>query len=107
MAIVPLKQTVYVRKLITDTSDGWDVETHGEPIEYKARATEQVEKVMNQLGEEVTSSVKILFDKLPDINYDDIVSFTNELGVKIERQPLSIRPIRMVNGKPTLTAVHL
>lgn len=107
MAIVPLKQTVYVRKLITDTSDGWDVEEYGEPIEYKARATEQVEKVMNQLGEEVTASVKILFDKLPDISYDDIVSFTNELGVKIERQPLSIRPVRMVNGKPTLTAVHL
>ncbi len=107
MAIVPLKQTVYVRKLITDTNDGWDVDTHGEPIEYKARATEKVETVTNQLGDEVTASVKILFDKLPDISYDDIVSFTNELGVKIEHQPLSIRPIRMVNGKPTLTAVHL
>ena len=107
MAIVPLKQTVYVRKLIASNNDGWDVETYGDAVEYKARATEQVEKVMNKLGEEVTASVKILFDKLPDINYDDIVSFTNELGVKIERQPLSIRPIRMVNGKPTLTAVHL
>jgi len=107
MAIVPLKQTVYVRKLIAGNNDGWGVEEYGEPIEYKARATEQVEKVMNQLGEEVTASVKILFDKLPDINYGDIVSYTNELGVKIERQPLSIRPIRMVNGKATLTAVHL
>ena len=107
MAIVPLKQTVYVRKLSADNSDGWDVDEYGESIEYKVRATEQVEKVMNKLGEEVTASVKILFDKLPDISYDDIVIFTNELGVKIERQPLSIRPIRMVNGKTTLTAVHL
>lgn len=107
MAIIPLKQKVYVRKLITETTDGWGVETLGEPIEYRTRATEQIEKVTNQLGEEVTASVKIHFDKVPDIAYDDYVSFTNENGVKIERQPLSIRPIRMVNGKPTLTVVHL
>lgn len=107
MAIIPLKQTVYVLKLTTKTTDGWDVETPGEPIEYKARATEKIETVTNQLGEEVTASVKILFDKVPDIAYEDYVSFTNENGIKIERQPLSIRPIRMVNGKPTLTVVHL
>ena len=87
--------------------DDWDEEVYGEAIEYKVRATEKVEIVTNQLGDEVTASVKLLFDKLPDISYNDQITFVNELGVKIERKPLSIKPIRMVNGKATLTAVWL
>lgn len=107
MAIIPLKQTVTVRKLINVDDDGWDDEMWSEPILHKVRATEKVEIVMNALGEEKTASVKLLFDKLPDIAYTDEITYENELGVKITRNPLSIKPIRMVNGKPTLTAVHL
>ena len=107
MAIIPLKQKVYVRKMTTQTDDGWDTEVLGEPIEYKARVVETVEVVTNQLGEQVTSTVKILFDKVPNITYQDYISFTNEVEIKTERQPISIRPIRMINGKPTLTVVNL
>lgn len=107
MAIIPLKQTVTVRKLITGENDGWGEDTWSDPIPYNARATERVEIVTNRLGEEVTASVKLLFDKLPDINYEDEITYINELDVKITRSPLSIKPIRMVNGKPTLTAIHL
>lgn len=107
MAIIPLKQTVTVRKLVKVDDDGWDEETWSEPITHKVRATEKVEIVMNALGEEKTASVKLLFDKLPDIAYTDEITYENELGVKITRTPLSIKPIRMVNGKSTLTAVHL
>lgn len=107
MAIIPLKQTVTVRKLVKVDDDGWDEETWSQPIAHKVRATEKVEIVMNALGEEKTASVKLLFDKLPDIAYTDEITYENELGVKITRTPLSIKPIRMVNGKSTLTAVHL
>jgi len=107
MAIIPLKQTAYVRKFTDGNDDGWGVEEYGEPIEYKVRATEQFETVTNSLGEEVTSSVKLTFDKLPDIRERDLVSYTNELGVTIEREPITIKPVRMVNGKPSLTNVYL
>lgn len=107
MAIIPLKQTITVRKLIKSDNDGWETEDWSEPIPYKVRATEKVEIIMNPLGEEKTASVKLLFDKLPDIAYTDEITYENELGVKITRAPLSIKPIRMVNGKSTLTAVHL
>lgn len=107
MAIVPLKQTVTVRKWLADNDDGWSVEDWSEPITYKVRATERVEIVTNPIGEEKTASVKLLFDKLPDITYVDEITYINELDVKITRTPLSIKPIRMVNGKPTLTAIHL
>lgn len=107
MAIIPLKQTVTVRKYLADNADGWSVDEYGEPIEYKVRATEKFEVVTNALGEEVTASVKITFDKLPDISHDDEITYTNELGVTVKRKPLSIKPTRMPNGKPTLTAVYL
>lgn len=107
MAIIPLKQTVIVRKWTDGSHDGWGEGGFGKPIEYKVRATEKVEIVTNQLGEEVTASVKLLFDKLPDIKYEDEITYINELNVKIMRTPLSIKPIRMVNGKTTLTAIHL
>lgn len=107
MPIIPLKQHAYVEKWTDGNDDGWGTGGFGEPIEYKVRASETIEKVTNQLGEEVVASVKLIFDKLPDISYADRISFTNENGVTISREPLSMKPIRMVNGKPTLTAIYL
>lgn len=107
MAIIPLRQTASVRKYIADNNDGWATDDYAEPVDYAVRATERFEVVTNQLGEEVTASLKLLFDKLPDINYNDKVSYTNELGVTIEREPISIKPTRMINGKATLTSVFL
>lgn len=107
MAIIPLKQKASVRKYIADNNDGWATDDYAEPVEYAVRATERFEVVTNQLGEEATASVKLLFDKMPDINYNDIVSYTNELGVTIERKPISIKYTRMINGKPTLTSMFL
>lgn len=107
MAIIPLKQTVTVRKWLADNDDGWANEDWSAPTTYKVRATEKVEIVTNQLGEEKTASVKLLFDKLPDITYADEITYINEMDVKVTRTPLSIKPIRMINGKPTLTAIYL
>lgn len=107
MPIVPLKQKAFVRKYIADNNDGWATDNYAEPVEYTVRATERFQVVTNRLGVEATASVKLLFDKLPDINYNDIVSYTNELGDTIEREPISIKPTRMINGKPTLTSVFL
>lgn len=107
MAIIPLKQTATVRKYNSNYNDGWDVEQYGDAIEFKVRATEKFELVTNQLGEEITSSVKLTFDKFPDIGYDDLVAYENEHGDRIERKPIAIKPVRMVNGKPTLTGVWL
>lgn len=107
MAIVPLKQKAFVRKYIADNNDGWATDDYAEPVEYTVRATERFEVVTNQLGEEVTASLKLLFDKMPDVGYDDMFSFTNELGHTIERKPISIKYTRMVNGKVALTSVFL
>lgn len=107
MAIIPLKQKASVRKYLADNNDGWATDDYAEPVDYAVRATERFEVVTNQLGEEVTASVKLTFDKMPDVGYDDMFSYTNELGHTIERKPISIKPTRMINGKATLTSVFL
>jgi len=107
MPMLPLRQKAFVRKYIADNNDGWATDDYAEPIEYAVRATERFEVVTNQLGEEVTASVKLTFDKMPDVGYDDMFSYTNELGHTIERKPISIKPTRMINGKATLTSVFL
>lgn len=105
MAIIPLKQRVTVHK--PDITDDWGEVTAQPPITLKCRADEKTEVVVGQTGEEVVSGVSFLFDKLPNISYDDVIEFTNELGVSVKRKPVKIEPIRMINGKPTLTAVYL
>lgn len=107
MPLIPLKQTVMVRIWTEGSNDGWDAGGYGEPIEFKVRASETIEKVTNELGEEVVASVKLTFDKLPAIGYNDEITYTNENGVTIKRTPLSIKSTRMINGKPTLTTIYL
>ena len=105
MAIIPLKQTVNVHK--PGGRNEWGEVTGGEVIAMKCRADERSEIVKNVAGAEVLSGVQLLFDKLPNIAYDDVIEFTNELDVTVKRKPVKIEPIRMPNGKPTLTAVYL
>jgi len=107
MAMIPLKQTVTRYRTTVVDNDGWGTEETTEQLTLYCRAEESVEIVINNLGEEVRTSVTLLFDKLPDIRYTDEIEYTNELGVTIKRNPQRISPIRMINGKPTLTRVYL
>lgn len=105
MAIVPLKQNVTITKPGAD--DGWGGTTPGAVIPYKARVTEETNVVTNQYGEEATTSLRIILDKLPEISYDDVILYENELGVKVERKPVSIEVKRGLNGKALLTEVFV
>lgn len=105
MPLVGMHQTVIVTK--AGVSDGWGHEKPGELIEYKARVSEQTKIVKNNLGKEAVSSMTILFDKLPDISYDDTIEFTNELGVTIKRKPLAIQPKRLLSGRAAITEVNV
>ncbi len=105
MAIVPMKQTATIRR--PGATDEWGETTSPEYIfTLKCRVDERTQVVQNRLGDEVVSGMELLFDKLADIRYDDVISYMNELGVTVERTPIKIEPIRMINGKPAMTAVY-
>lgn len=106
MALVPLKQTVVVTKASGGT-DGWGKPVPGVDVPHKVRATEETRVVTNQAGEEAVTQARIIFDKLPDLSYDDAITFENELGVTIKRSPVRIEVKRGLNGKPLITEVFL
>lgn len=105
MPIVPLKQTVTVTK--PAFADGWGVLIPGAANVLKARVSEGTRVVTNRYGDEAVSSMTVLLDKLADVSYDDTITYTNELGVTIERTPISIQPKRGINGKAILTEVFV
>lgn len=103
--IVPLKQTALIHK--PDVYDDWGDIVRQPSYELICRAVERTEVVKNQQGQEVVSSVKIRFDRMQDIRYDDAIEYTNEIGVTIKRKPLSIGYNRWFDGKAVFTVVHL
>ena len=105
MALIPLKQSVLIHK--PAIVDDWGEFTSLPPVSLKCRADERTDVVKNQLGAEVVSGVQLMFDKIPAITYDDVIEYKNELDVTVKRKPIKIEPIRMINGKPTLTQVYL
>lgn len=104
MPLIPLKQTVKVTR--RSGFDEWGESAGESTVIMKCRVDEIEQVVTNQLGEEAQSSMQLIFNKLADIQYEDEIEYTNELGHVFRREPIKIEPIRMINGKPTLTFVY-
>lgn len=104
MALVPLKQTIHVIRQVDEDKYGEPI--YAAPIPMKSRVDEEINKVPNQLGDEVVSGMMVYLDKLADIRYDDVIEYTNELGMTIRRSPIKIEPVRMFSSKPNMTLVY-
>ena len=114
-----MKQTITVTRALTDPVDGSSrLDDWGNPIPddiftLKCRVDEGNRLSTNRNaglvrdGDVVSSFVRILFDKLADIKYDDMLTFENELGEIITGKPKEINVRRNVGGKPILTEVKL
>lgn len=105
MAIIPLKQTVEVTK--AGVSDGWGNAVPGEVVTLKARVTEETNIVTNQAGEEAVTGLRIILDKLADISYDDVITYTNELDVTVARKPVKIGIKRWLSSKAAITELFV
>lgn len=115
MALIPLKQTINLYKAVGH--DEWGVMVYAEPIAMKCRVDESTELLdtsgestgltMHEVGGEKSNALSIMFNRYPDISYDDYIEYVNEFGIAIKRKPTKIEPIRLINGKVTLTVVSL
>jgi hypothetical protein len=108
MAVLPLKQTVIIKR--GDVLDDWGNVLPEHSITLKCRIEEGValrsyRSVGMTSSEVVVATARILFDKLADIRTTDTLVFTNELGVTTEKNPIEINVKRGANGKPILTEV--
>lgn len=112
MALVPMKQLITI-----DHAAGEELDIWGKPLvpprstTYKCRVDEgsylTVDQSQGSTGDRVVASAKITLDKLVGIGYDDVITYTNELGHGISRKPMKIDVKRGFNGKPMLTVVMI
>lgn len=115
MAILPLKQTVTIKR--KGEVDRWGNEiTPPTEFELKCRIEEGAKLTRRTsaqsgatqtLSEEVVSSAQILFDKYADIRLTDELYYTDESGNERKYLPLNINRIRGLNGKTLLTEVEV
>ncbi|WP_350303561.1 hypothetical protein [Bacillus pumilus] len=107
-----MRQTVTVKRL-SDERDVWgNPATEAEEFTLKCRIDEgsiAVKTRSNSIikSEETVASARILLDRLADVRYTDIISYTNELGETMEKRPKEINPKRHIGGKAIMTEVLL
>lgn len=90
--------------------DDWGNATPGETLTFKCRLDEgsqvrQYRSAGTTSSETIVATARILLDKLVDIRETDTISYTNELGMTIEKMPKEINVKRNNAGKPILTEV--
>lgn len=111
MAILPMKQTITIKR--AKTFDDWGNPSEIEEVTLKCRIEEgtQIKRYLGGTGngtsssENVVESARILIDKLADIRETDTIVFTNELGKTIVKSPNAINVKRGISGNPLYTEV--
>ncbi len=106
-----MRQTITVKRP-SDELDVWGNPAGVEEITLKCRIDEGSTAVKSRnngviRSEEAVASARIILDRLADVRYTDVVSFTNELGETIEKRPKEINVKRHIDGKALLTEVYL
>ncbi|MBU8715396.1 hypothetical protein KM924_23115 [Brevibacillus parabrevis] len=121
MAIIPLKQRVIVTPVLRDTdgnpmTDEYDRPINGDPFTLKCRFTQGTKLVRSSTGtggvhgitaQEVVSVGAFIFDKHPNLTYDDKLTYTDDNGNKIDYRPLNIAVKPWLNGKSLITVVDV
>ncbi|MEH7521690.1 hypothetical protein V7149_00185 [Bacillus sp. JJ1503] len=115
MALIPLKQTVTIKR--KGETDRWGSEITP-PVEFTlkcrveegaklTRRTTQQPGAVQTLSEEVVSSARFLLDKFADVRLTDELFYTDESGNTRNYLPINIVRTRGLNGKALLTEVEV
>lgn len=116
MALIPLKQTVTIKR--PGTVDKWGNPTSSTRFTLPCRIVEgtKLTRRTSSQGEggsvsvnamEVVSTAQIYLDKLADIQLTDEIYYTDDNGNTRLYKPISIEVKRGLNGKALLTVVNV
>ncbi|PEF03391.1 hypothetical protein COM97_27000 [Bacillus thuringiensis] len=110
MAIVPMKQEIKKTRSSGELN-AWGKPEKVETVVLKCRATEgshtTTDRSSKIVGATIVCELKLIFDKLADITYDDEISYVNEAETEFKGRPKNIKISRDLGGKPILTTVYL
>ncbi|MBA9027521.1 hypothetical protein [Peribacillus huizhouensis] len=113
MAIIPLKQTVTIRRPGVQnewgesTATTFTLKCRFEDSNKLTRRTTYQSGFPAIMAEEVVTVAQITFDKFADVRLNDEILYTDESGMQRLYLPLNIERIRGLNGKPLLTVVSV
>ncbi len=111
MALIPLKQTVTVKRPgePDEWGEGMSTEfTMNCRFQEGAKLTRKTSASTNPAAvtsEEVIGVGSFIFDKFADIRMSDELLYTDESGVERTFLPLNVERVRGLNGKAMLTKV--
>lgn len=114
MALIPLNQEIKIYRS-TGELDRWGNPIQSEPFRLKCRVSEESKLMRVRAGdgsgtsgvEIVTYKIRILLDGIADIQYDDDIEYTDELGRVLRGKPKEIVVRRLISGKPVMTEVFI
>lgn len=105
MPLIPLKQTVTIHPYIG--LNDWGEPQYGTPYTLKCRISEGTKLVRSFAAQEVVSTAQIYFDKLVNLNPEDLIVYVDENGKERRYKPISVEVKRALNGKPIMTVVNV
>ncbi len=101
--MIPTNKTITVTKKAY--LDNWGKPVAGESVSYNCLLTFRTEKTIDNDGNEVVSTVNLMFNGFVNIDYGDVISWTEENGELIKVKPLNISFKRDLGGKTLITKV--
>lgn len=107
LAFIPMPHVVTVQKAEA-TVDDWGIAVEGtESKQYKCRISynSKNESIYVASGELVRYTATILFDGFPDLDYNDFIVWTDEIGRVHRKQPLEINYKYDLSGNPVAMKV--
>lgn len=111
MPLVPLKQEVTVVR--PGVTDKWGRTTDPTEFTLKCRFSEETKMTRRTsstaqvTSSEVVSTATILFDKFTDIQYADVIKYTDESDKTRQYEPINIKRLRDFGGKVLFTVVEV
>ena len=114
MPLVPLKQTIDIER--PGETDKWGRTTDPVKFTLKCRFSEETKMTRRTssgtstaeiTSSEVVSTATILLDKFTDIQYSDIIKYTDESGKTRQYEPINIKRLRDFGGKVLFTVVEV
>lgn len=85
--------------------DVWGDPKPSEPVELECNVRSETKMVKNQQGQEVVSTLQVLFIGLVSVKYADSFTFVEANGEVLEMTPLNVKFMRDLDGSVEFTKV--
>lgn len=87
--------------------DAWGIATAGKSTTVNARVSYNTKKEEITLasGESITFTARALLEGLPEVEYEDYITFTDERGKSFRKQPIEVDYKFDLSGSPVAVSV--